>query len=214
MVYDAIWINDNMIGIYKITNPKGKIYIGSSNNIPRRMLFYKNLHCKGQCKIYRSIIKYGWENHTFEIVELCSLENLRLKEHEYGVLYDVLSDNGLNLSIPKIGDSFIATSDETRTKISNAHKKIYSADVQKRLYEAKKKVGWIQKEETKSKISKTLSKRVIHIESKQEFNSLKEAAAFFNIPYGSLTCEMSKREENRPSHRRGKPKKQKRFEYL
>ena len=37
-----------MIGIYKITNPKGKIYIGQSINIENRFKVYKRYNCKGQ----------------------------------------------------------------------------------------------------------------------------------------------------------------------
>ena len=56
-----------MIGIYKITNPKGNIYIGQSWNIETRKSSYKN--CRpGQPYIFNSIKKYGWENHKFEFV--------------------------------------------------------------------------------------------------------------------------------------------------
>lgn len=36
-------LNKSIIGIYKITNPKGKSYIGQSINIYRRFKEYKNL---------------------------------------------------------------------------------------------------------------------------------------------------------------------------
>ena len=41
-----------MVGIYKITNPSGKIYIGQSVNIDNRISSYKNLKCKNQTKLY------------------------------------------------------------------------------------------------------------------------------------------------------------------
>ena len=48
-----------MIGIYKITSPSNKIYIGQSINIERRFNSYKNLsHCKQQIKLYNSLQKY------------------------------------------------------------------------------------------------------------------------------------------------------------
>jgi len=62
-----------MIGIYKITNPKGKIYIGQSINIKRRFNEYKRLNCSQQPKIYNSLLKYGSDNHKFEIIEEFSL---------------------------------------------------------------------------------------------------------------------------------------------
>ncbi len=57
-----------MVGIYKITSPSNKIYIGQSWNISSRIGSYKSVKCKGQPKLYESLKKYGWESHSFEIV--------------------------------------------------------------------------------------------------------------------------------------------------
>ena len=62
-----------IIGIYKITSPTNRIYIGSSNDIYNRWCSYKNLKCKSQTKLYNSLLKYGAENHIFEIIENCSI---------------------------------------------------------------------------------------------------------------------------------------------
>jgi hypothetical protein len=35
-------------GIYKITSPSGKIYIGESENIPNRIYYYKIVSCKNK----------------------------------------------------------------------------------------------------------------------------------------------------------------------
>lgn len=55
-----------MTGIYKITSPSGKIYIGQSWDIQRRWKFHK----RGKEKTYlqNSFNKYGYENHKFEII--------------------------------------------------------------------------------------------------------------------------------------------------
>jgi hypothetical protein len=45
------------IGIYKITSPSAKIYIGSSKNIYFRFLRYKALSNKTQTKLYNSFIQ-------------------------------------------------------------------------------------------------------------------------------------------------------------
>lgn len=59
-----------IIGIYKITSPTNKVYIGQSININRRFKEYLNiLKSKGQTKLYHSFNKYKIENHTFEILE-------------------------------------------------------------------------------------------------------------------------------------------------
>ena len=70
-----------MIGIYKITNPKGKAYIGQSKNIDRRFMQYSNLKSsKNQLKLHRSFLKYGIENHNFEIICECDAKDLNITE--------------------------------------------------------------------------------------------------------------------------------------
>ena len=108
------------IGIYKITNPKGKIYIGQSTNLSKRKDEYKKINSvKGQPKIFHSILKYGFENHTFEIIEECTLEQLNEREIYWGEYYKVLNKNGLNL---RLGNGRGKVSDELKLQISKAHK--------------------------------------------------------------------------------------------
>ena len=55
--------------IYKITNPKGAIYIGQTKRHPYiRQKEYATKCCVAQSKIYHSIKKYGWESHKFEVI--------------------------------------------------------------------------------------------------------------------------------------------------
>ena len=66
-----------MIGIYKITSPTNKIYIGKSFNVENRINEYKYVgRRKSQHKLNNSINKHGLENHIFEIIEECNLENI------------------------------------------------------------------------------------------------------------------------------------------
>lgn len=108
-----------MIGIYKITNPNKRIYIGQSTNIEGRWLKYKQLSCKDQPSLYSSLKKYGPENHIFEIIEECNVEQLDEREIYWGQHYNALSEAGLNL---KLGESNGYYSDETKQKMSIAHK--------------------------------------------------------------------------------------------
>lgn len=56
------------VGIYKITSPSGRVYIGQSWKIKQRLNKYRRNDCKEQPALYRSIIKYGADNHTFEVL--------------------------------------------------------------------------------------------------------------------------------------------------
>jgi group I intron endonuclease len=87
-----------MIGIYKIINPKNKIYIGQSADIDSRFNSYKKLqHCNQQKKLYNSFKKYGPENHTFEILEECTIEQLNEREI-YWIKFFGSFKKGLNLT--------------------------------------------------------------------------------------------------------------------
>jgi group I intron endonuclease len=126
--------------IYKITNPKGKIYIGSTVNLTDRKYRYKTNRVKEQVKISRSIQKYGWDNHLFEVIFICGQEERFYFENKFGKKFDVLGPNGLNLSLPKQDDILPCMSDETRLKLSKARKGIKMSE------EFKKNISKISKE--------------------------------------------------------------------
>jgi group I intron endonuclease len=121
-----------IIGIYKITSPSGKIYIGQSINIDGRKKQYYSLDCKKQPKLYNSFKKYGPENHIFEIIEECSIELLNEQEVFYKqqiidkLGWDVALFCEINDNSPRKGKSL---SKETKSKISKANiGKIYSEE--------------------------------------------------------------------------------------
>lgn len=107
-------------GIYKITNPKRRIYIGKSININRRKVEYKKLRCKTQRRLFYSIKKYGWENHGFIILCECNRNQLDELEIHYIKLYNTFNtEHGLNLTS---GGESCYVSEETKLKISNSLK--------------------------------------------------------------------------------------------
>jgi group I intron endonuclease len=76
-----------MIGIYKITNPKDEIYVGQTIGIERRKKEYSKTKSYGQPKLQNSFEKHGWENHIFEVIEECNLEQLDKKETYWKQFY-------------------------------------------------------------------------------------------------------------------------------
>lgn len=141
-----------MTGIYKITNPNDKVYIGQSINIEKRLKNYYNLHCNRQPKILRSLIKYGVKNHKFETIEKCNISELNTKERYWQEYYDVLN-NGLNCYLTETGLLLKVISKQTKLKISKTMiGKINSLESKKKLSATMS--GRICSEETKIKISK------------------------------------------------------------
>ena len=112
-------------GIYKITSPNGKIYIGQSEDLTRRNKEYSKLqNCKTQIRLYNSLLKHGWENHQFDIIEYCSKDQLNCSERFWQDEFDVLS-GGLNLILQECGESRKVISKETRSKMGSKGEKNY-----------------------------------------------------------------------------------------
>lgn len=121
---------DKKIGIYKITSPSGKIYIGQSVNIESRFNDYKSeRNIIKQRRLYNSIKKHGWKNHKFEIIHICLVEELNKLELYYEELYNSTnSKTGLN--IRKCGGSKGLHNEETKKLIGEANKIAYSTPEQ------------------------------------------------------------------------------------
>lgn len=102
------------IGIYKITSPSNRIYIGQSVNIYNRWKSYFNNSASnaGQKLLNNSFVKYGIENHIFEVVEECEKKYLNSRERYWQDFYDVLN-GGLNLMLQEAGEKQRVLSKET-----------------------------------------------------------------------------------------------------
>lgn len=92
-----------MQSIYKITSPTGSIYVGKTKDIDKRFSYYKNISCKTQVKLYNSLKKHGWENHTFEVLETVEDSNVSQREiYWIGLLKTNYKrfpkNNGMNLT--------------------------------------------------------------------------------------------------------------------
>ena len=177
-----------MIGIYKITSPSGKIYIGQTRNYYKRLISYKGLHCKKQRRLYNSFLKYGYVNHTFEFIESCEIEQLNIRERYYQDLYNVISEKGLNCVLVEIDNKSRIISESTRKKYSeNAKNRKYSIETRmKQSFSAKNKPKI--SEETRLKLSDNshTRKKVICTKTLKIWNSIKLCSDDLNINYDSL----------------------------
>jgi group I intron endonuclease len=160
-----------MIGIYKITSPSNKIYIGQSINIKKRWYEHKYSYKTKKSKLYSSFIKYGIENHVFEVIILCLIEDLnRLEKHYVDLFQSTNQKYGLNLKDG--GGSKGAIAEETKKKISLALK----GRIGKKLTEEQKKAqsirqkGKVISQETKLKISLAKKGKTKTEETKQKMS--------------------------------------------
>jgi len=105
-------------GIYKITSPSGKVYIGQSINIERRFKTYKRKSFGSQFRLERSILKYGCENHIFEILKECEEFELNELEYYFQLKFDCIGVNGLNCVMHDYKNKTAEYCTETRLKRS------------------------------------------------------------------------------------------------
>lgn len=129
-------------GIYKITSPTGRIYIGQSKNIKQRFRDYnKPSGGKGQTRLYKSFLKHKIENHQFDIIEYCSIEDLNCSERFWQDEFDVLN-GGLNCVLQDCNSERKKLSKETKEnmRLSKLGDKNPMYGI-KRTEESKKKQG-------------------------------------------------------------------------
>jgi len=148
--------------IYKITNPNGKVYIGKTMCLSSRTSCYRNCNCKKQPLIYNIIKKYGWENHTLEVLETCNPDLLSTKEIEYITLLNTFYKNnplGMNMTAGGDGTFGRVDTEETKLKRSSHHLGQKRSEETKQLMSlakkgrAPKKSNYACSEEAKKKIS-------------------------------------------------------------
>jgi group I intron endonuclease len=156
-----------MIGIYKITSPTGKIYIGKSINLDRRKkeYTYDSKH-KAQHKLNNSIKKYGWENHLFEIIEICDEYNLNSKEIYWISFYNSVEE-GLNLMYGGQGGRHSQEVKKKKSKSMTGKKA--SLETKQKMSQSKKghpmyNNEWKEKMKQKTWVSGTSSKPIIQFD--------------------------------------------------
>lgn len=124
---------DALCGVYKITNDiNGKVYIGQSINVKARWKDHEHsLNRKdSRCTLLqRAWNKYGEENFSFEILELCPEDMLDSVEIKYINLYDS-HNNGYN--IEPGGNKNKHLSEETKKKIGDANRGKKRTDEERR----------------------------------------------------------------------------------
>lgn len=165
-----------MTGIYKITNPKGKVYIGQSINIDARKKYYKSLRCKNQTKIYNSLLKYGFDNHIFDVICFCDISELNKLERHYQENYNSV-EKGLNCRLTNTKDKSGILSKETKLKISKANLgKVISQEIKLKISENTRKGMTVEGKKRLSDLRKNqiVSKETrlkMSIKSKGRFHS-------------------------------------------
>lgn len=128
--------------IYKIVNPKGRVYIGITSNLKKRIAYYRNNSCKDQSLLYKSISKYGFDNHSFCVIDQFESDCNAAMGKEIFWIRTYMSNinafkeaNGLNLTRGGQGTLGVLFSAERRENLRR------KATGRKHTEEQKKKIG-------------------------------------------------------------------------
>lgn len=113
-----------LIGIYQITSPSEKVYVGQSWDIRTRWGGYRNpVRSREQRHLYNSFNKYGVDSHRFELVCQLLPNGNQSDLDDLEVRYiEELKTRGVPLLNIKNGGRGGKHSDETRQIISARHK--------------------------------------------------------------------------------------------
>lgn len=90
--------------IYKLTSPNGKIYIGQTKDFNQRMNEHKFASTKLKNKLYKSVLKYGWDSFKKEIIgETNGKVNANKLEESFIKAYNSASRANLNTLLTSEG---------------------------------------------------------------------------------------------------------------
>lgn len=189
------------LGIYKITSPSGKIYIGQSSNIDQRIKDYKKtIHCKGQVRLYNSLIKYGFDNHVFEVIEYCDFDSLDIRERYWQEYYDVLGANGMNCKLTQCEGKKAVLSAEARKKISDkvkTNQPMRRKEMRELFRE--KFTGENNPMYNKKGFLSIASKTVLDLSNGIFYECIREASECMNIKYSTLKSMLNGTNRNKTS---------------
>lgn len=181
-----VWVFNmkKIIGIYKITSPSGKIYIGQSVNIFKRWQKYNQKLAEGQPMLNNSFKKYGLKNHEFEIIKECNKDELNKWEKYYIKLYNSYDTmHGLNLTKGGYSGGAKNFTDESREKIRQ------SLIGNKRAFKPNKKIKKKMFEHGKNgcKIVSSVKNNIII----KTYNSIKDASIDVGAHHNSISSVLT-----------------------
>lgn len=177
------------IGIYKITSPSGKIYIGQSWNISDRIRKYKSRNgSKRQPKLQATILKYGWNNLVFEVIEFfkSDISQVQLDNAEIFYINHFKSLNFELLNIKEGGRGGKNNPESIAKMLKTRGTWNHTEEIKKQISASHK--GILHSEETKVKMlnNKNGAKLVLNIETGIFYFGIPEASKAHCLNAGTL----------------------------
>lgn len=106
-------------GIYTITSPSGRVYVGQSIDIERRFSEYRRSgSVRKQTRLAASFAKYGADTHVFCILQECAEDALSDMERQWQERLDACGIKGLNCRLVAASDKTGKFSEFSRQRMS------------------------------------------------------------------------------------------------
>lgn len=177
-----------------------------------------------QHKLYNSLKKHGVENHTFEIIEECSIEDLNCRERYWQEFYDVLGDKGLNCELTGCNEELKVTGRNVKvydtffkveySSINEVIRKTGDTSIAQKLQgRVYNDTSFVYKEEYDNNIFKIKKERgrnykpVIDITTYVVFKNINEASEIYNINKSTLRDYLDNTFQNKTNLRYLTPNK-------
>lgn len=204
--------------IYKITSPSGKLYVGKTYDLRKRVNAYKCDVRKNRkdLKLHNSLRKYGWDAHVLEIIEEVSDELMNEREI-YWIselnTYCYGNPNGLNMTKGGDGQRNSWMNDLKRRKkqsklfsgegnpfYGKTHSEEYKIKKSREVSEYNKKNNVKIPEWGVEKGREKVRRKIVCYDSAgkfvKEYNSIAEASKELNISHSSIDPVLSGKRTN------------------
>jgi group I intron endonuclease len=194
--------------VYKATNKlDGKAYIGYTSSWPLRKKAHEKLAGKDNGYFHNALSKYGYNNFEWFILACdATLQDERELIEEHGTYWE--TGKGYNLTRGGEGKLGYVTSEETRRKISEAHKgkKVSEKQLQTLRQNARRMKETGHTSETKAKIAAIHKGKPKSEEHKQAISlnhaAYKESGAYYQSQeYKEKMSKATKGKKRTPEQR-------------
>lgn len=157
-----------IVGIYKITSPSGKVYVGQSWDIKKRWSDHRGAFKSSGFRLENSIKKYGHNSHTFEIIHELPADLDQSILDTYEILYISQYKNcGVGMLNLMSGGSNGKHCEESKIKMSKVQKgRKHTEESKRKMSEGR--TGLKASDETRAKMSESKKGRFVSEQTRKK----------------------------------------------
>ena len=133
--------------IYSIINPKGRMYIGQTYDLRKRIICHiSNAKTGSDLLLHKSIRKYGWENHILDIIEEVDDKMMSEREMYWIEKYNTFRyNNKMGMNLTRGGEGYRGKWSHDIERVKKASEKLSGSGNhfygRKHTEETKKQLG-------------------------------------------------------------------------